>query len=205
MKPTKARWVTIAVVLFLTAGMYGCATVVTEVLKKAWEDRTTQDQVTDTKIMARMLEYLLDKDKGLLLDISVDAWERRVMLTGTLDDSKIRDEIVSFAKEDIRITILYNEILIVSPEEKERLRKEREEEKKDEEGGMFSDLWIETKILAQLLPAKKITSVNYRWRSVTGRIFVIGRAADDLEKSYALELIKSVEGVKSVKEFIEIK
>ena len=63
----------------------GCTTVMIETGKKAFEDRTTEDQVTDAKITTGILSRFSDKDKGLLLDVSADVWEQRVLLTGTLD------------------------------------------------------------------------------------------------------------------------
>ncbi len=152
----------------------------------------------------RMLDHLSEIDKGLLLDVGVDVWEGRMLLTGTLDDSKIRDDIIAFAQKDVRLKNLYDEILIVTPAEKEQRRKEIEEGKKKDDGGTVSNFWIETKISAQLLTAETVTSVNYRWRSVNKVVYIIGRAKNDLEKSYVLEIINKTEGVVSVKEFIQV-
>ena len=50
--------------------------------------------------------------------MSVDVWEQRVLLTGTLDDSGLRSEIESLAKQDSRIKILHNHIQVVTTTEK---------------------------------------------------------------------------------------
>jgi len=153
----------------------------------------------------RMLDHLSEIDKGLLLDVGVDVWEGRMLLTGALDDAKVRGDIVDFAKQDPRLKRLYTKILIVTPEEKGKRRKEIEAGKEEDEGGAVSNFWIETKISIQLLTANSVTSVNYRWRSVDKVVYVLGRAKNDLEKSYVIEIISKTEGVKSVKEFIEVK
>lgn len=186
----------------------GCTTVMIETGKKAFEDRTTDDQVTDTKIATGILSSLSDKDKGLLLDVNTDVWEQRVMLTGTLDDPAVRQEVVKMAKSDTRVKQVYDEIQIVTSEEKERRRKEAEEhDKKDTEGvgQSVDDFWIATKIEAQLIGEDGVTSVNYRWRSVRNQIYLIGRAGSQEELNKVLKIIRDTEGVSSVKHFVEIK
>ena len=197
-------------VLMIALGLMwsGCFRVMVETGKKALEDRTTEDQVTDTKIDAGILSSLSDKDKGLLLDVSTDVWEQRVMLTGTLDDPAVRKEVVNMAKSDSRVKQVYDEIQIVTPEEKERRRKAAEEhDKKDTEGTgqTVDDFWIATKIEAQLIAEDGVTSVNYRWRSVRNQIYLIGRAGSQTELNKVLEVIRNTEGVSSVKHFVEIK
>ena len=41
----------------------GCVTVVTETAKKALEDRTTQDQLTDTEMASKLLSGLANKPR----------------------------------------------------------------------------------------------------------------------------------------------
>jgi len=182
----------------------GCMTVMTETAKKALETRTTEDQVTDTKIGTGILDRWTDKDKGLILDVSADVWEQRVLLTGTLDDAALIKEVVAIASQDSRIKTVYNEILLVSKAEKE---KRREEQKDKKEGGMgqsVNDFWIATKIQAQLLTADGVKSVNFRWRSVLNKAYVIGRARFQGEKEAVLKIIKETKGVVSVTEYIQV-
>ncbi len=184
----------------------GCASVVTSAAQKAWENRSTEDQVTDAKIHTGILDRIKNKDKGLLLDVSADVWEQRVMLTGTLDDSGLRSMVESLAKEDSRIKVLHNEIQIVTKAEKEARRKQKEEggSEKSGTGQAVNDFWIETKIKAQLLTNSDVGSVNYFYRSVLNKVYVIGKAATSVEESLVLSIIKQTEGVKSVTEYIEV-
>lgn len=108
--------------LALALGTTSCMTVLTETAKKALEDRTTEDQVTDAKIAAGITSRLVQKDKSLLLDVSADVWEQRVMLTGTLNDPSMREEVVRLVRSDQRIRTLYDEIQIVSRAEQARRR-----------------------------------------------------------------------------------
>jgi osmotically-inducible protein OsmY len=194
------------VLIYSLLSFSGCATLVTEAAKKALEDRTTEDQVLDAKIASSIINQLSAKDKGLLLDVGVDVWEQRVLLTGTLDSAQVHSDVIAIVKSDSRISQLYEHVQIVTTEEKEARRKQKEES--GESGGAgdtVSDIWIETKIQAQLLTAQNVTSLNYRWRSVQGKIYIIGRSNDSLERDYTLEIIRTTKGVQSVTHYIEIK
>ena len=198
--------------LFTALGVTGCVPVLTEAAKKTMEDRVTDDQVTDTKIGAGILSSFSDKDKNLLLDVNVDVWEHRVMLTGTLDDPKMRQDVVQLVRADQRVRKIYDEIQIVSKEEQAKRREaaKSKEESKDEPkkegfGQTVNDFWIETKISAKLITTRGVTSVNYRWRSVRNIIYLIGRARSDEELKTVLDIIRHTEGVTQVKSFVEIK
>jgi osmotically-inducible protein OsmY len=185
----------------------GCGgQLLTSAAKKAWENRSTEDQVTDAKIHSGILDRVKNKDKGLLLDVSVDVWEQRVMITGTLDDSNIRSAIESLAREDTRIKSLHNEIQIVTKAEKEARRDQKEKggEEKSGAGQAVNDFWIETKINAQLLTDTNVGSVNYFYRSVLNKVYVIGEASSGPEEQLVISIIKNTEGVKSVTEYIDV-
>jgi osmotically-inducible protein OsmY len=188
----------------------GCSTLYQETAARVWQDRSGEDQKIDFKIQSGIMSRLSDKDKGLLLDVSVDSWESRVMLTGTLDDPEVHKEVVALAKQDVRIKDFYDHIQMVSKEEKEARRKKKQEQEKtqkDSEGGVgqtVDDFWIETKIKAQLLTGQKISSVNYFYRSVKNQVYGIGKANSQFEKDRVLEIIRDTKGVKSVTEHIEV-
>jgi osmotically-inducible protein OsmY len=188
----------------------GCATLFQETAARVWQDRSKEDQKIDFKVQSGILNRLSDKDKGLLLDVSVDSWEKRVMLTGTLDDPNVHKEVVALAKQDDRIREFYDHIQMVSKEEKEARRSKKEEQKKTKEednsgvGQTVDDFWIETKVKAQLITGKNITSVNYFYRSVKNHVYVIGKAKSQFENDRVLQIIKETKGVKAVTEHIEV-
>ena len=194
-----------AVVVVAGIGVAGCTTIVTSAAQKAWEDRSTEDQVTDAKITSGIIDGLAGIDKGLLLDIAVDVWEQRVMLTGTLDSAKTRSAVDAVAKGDKRGKALYNEVQVVTTAEMEARREQAKKKDEAEEGGAVNDFWLETKIKAQLLTSGGVNSVNYFWRSVQSTVFIIGRSATQEERDKVLATIRATEGVKAVKSFIQIK
>jgi len=54
------------------------------------------------------------------------------------------------------------------------------------------------------LTQSNVTSVNYFYRSVLNKVYVIGAAANSVEKSLVLSIIRDTEGVQSVKEYIAV-
>jgi len=204
------RLATIVVSFSMILSVAACQTVLVETGKKAFEDRTTSDQVTDTKLAASITTDLTAKDKSLLLDVSTDVWEQRVLLTGAVSDPHVKEEIAAMVRADARVRQLYDEILIVSPEEQEKRRKaaqEKEEGEPKKEGfsQTVNDFWIETKISARLLTDPEARSVNFRWRSVRNTVYLIGRARSEAELQRVLEICKSVDGVIAVKSYVEVR
>ena len=195
--------------LFVLLGLAACTpTVISDAAQAAFEDRITEDQVTDLKIASNLLGRLAQKDKNLALDIGVDVWEQRMLLTGTLDDGATIDTVVEMARADGRLKIIYNEIRLVSTSERAARREQSETSDSGAKTGLkqtVSDYWIETKIKGQLLTAKDVRSVNYRWRSVKNTVYLIGRARSAEELDSVLTFIRDTKGVGNVKHFVEIK
>ncbi|MDT8990384.1 BON domain-containing protein [Curvibacter sp. APW13] len=185
-----------------------CTTVVTETAKKAFEDRSSEDQATDIRMATSYFSALLDKDKNLALDVSLDVWEQRVLITGALTDARQRQEVEALVRADKRARMVYNEILLVSKEAQSQRRdaaRNKSTPKKEGIGQSVNDFWIETKISAQLLTTQGVTSVNYRWRCVYGTVYVIGRALSRNELNTVLGTIRATEGVKQVKSFVDVR
>lgn len=188
----------------------GCSTLYQETAARVWQDRSGEDQKIDFKIQSGILNRLSEKDKGLLLDVSVDSWEGRVMLTGTLDDPAVHKDVVALVRQDDRIKAFYDHVQMVSKEEKEARRQKKQEQEKSQEedksgvGQTVDDFWIETKIKAQLITGQNITSVNYFYRSVKNQVYVIGKAKSQFEKDRVMQILKETKGVESVTEHIEV-
>jgi len=197
----------VAAVCAATLCLGGCTTVVMETARKVYEDRSTDQQWTDVQIASSVLGTLSDKDKGLLLDVSADVWELRVMLTGTVVDSRTRQDLVQRVRADRRILKVYDEIQVVSPEEQARRRAASNNPPGKREGAerVVGDVWIETKISAQLITTGGVTSVNYRWRSVRGTVYLIGRAQTRQELATVLGIVRATDGVLQVRQFIEVR
>lgn len=196
------------VLLALAMALTGCTTVVWETAKKLHENRATESQFTDTRISASLMSGLAEKDVGLFIDVNADVWDARVLLTGTVTDHAMRQDVVRQVRADKRIQKIYNEIQVVSQVEQDKRRQLAQDQRSapaQDSTASGSDFWIETKIAAKLVTARDITSVNYRWRSVRNTLYVIGCAQSKQELVQVLSLLRATDGVARVKSFVEIK
>jgi len=171
----------------------------------AFEDRTSEQQITDNKIYLAIVDRWRKADKSLLLDVAADVWEGRVLLTGTVDSADKKAAVAALAAQDGRIVKVYNEVEVASAAEVITRREAQEEAKENSAGQTLTDFWVEQKISARLIGTKDIKSVNYRWRSVKNKVYVIGRAATAGEKTRVLDAIRTTSGVERVKEYIWVK
>ena len=209
---TAVRKTTIATLL-LTFGILGLSAcsptnnVVTSAAKAAFEDRLAEEQVTDAKIKTGILKRLVDIDKMLAIDLSVDVWKSHVMLTGTLSSAAVRNQVARVVNEDKRIKQFYNEVRLITVDE-QAVRREWKEKAKagaDKTAEFFEDFWIETKLSAQLLTAEGVNSVNYRWRSVLGTVYLLGEAQSSKELNAVVTIIKNTKGVRALKSHVPVR
>lgn len=188
---------TLCVASLVLTGCDTTRTIVSEAATSAFQDRTAEDQITDTKIKAGIAERLFDLDKMLVLDISLDVWEQNAMLTGTVTSADTRAKILDLARADKRIKSLYNHIVVVSKAQQDERLKAAED--------ALSDTWIVTKIKAALLVTENVRSINLRWRSVFGTVSIIGEAGTNAEHDSILREIRAIEGVKAINNHISIR
>jgi len=204
------KTVSLAVISVLGIGLLsGCGTnsFVANAAKAPFEDRLTEEQVVDAKIKTQLLANNAAIDKMLLIDLSVDVWKTRVMITGAVGNVEQRNLVARDALKDKRISKLLNEIQIVTPDELNQRREWREKAAAgaDKAAEVFEDFWIETKISAQLIGADGVTSINYRWRSVLGTVYMLGEAQTTQELNAVLVIIKNIKGVKAVRNHIQVR
>ena len=148
------------------------------------EDRSLETLRDDTAITFDINEILLgEKYRDLFAEISTDAYERVVLLTGT----------VKFAQNKQRATDLVRSVKGVK-----RIINELQVTGDYGIGSAANDLWIETKLKVLLLGTKDIRSINYRWRSVNGTVYVIGAGRSQRELNTVLDVIRKTERVKKV-------
>lgn len=204
----KTVW-TLCVALLGGFALSGCTTnsVVANAAKAAFEDRLAEEQIVDAKIKTSMLKNNVELDKMLALDLSIDVWKTRVMLTGVISNPAQRDKVVAMARQDKRISKLYDDIQIVTADAQNERREWREkaEDGADAVAEAADDFWIETKISAQLIAAEGVSSVNYRWRCVMNTVYIIGEAQTTKEFNTVISTIKSIEGVKAVRNYIQVR
>ena len=181
--PSKIRS-TVAIALISLLAACTQPTGLVNVASSPAEDRSFQTLSADTAITFDINEILLgEKYRDLFAEISTDAYERVVLLTGT----------VKFAQNKQRATDLVRGVKGVK-----RIVNELQVTNDYGIGAAANDLWIETKLKVLLLGTKDIRSINYRWRSVNGTVYVIGAARSQQEMNTVLDVIRKTDRVKKV-------
>ena len=154
------------------------------------EDRPVSDAGTDLRIKTEILKGFAEEAKGLLVDASVDVYQGQVLLTGSVKKAEDRTKAEGLARGVKSVRKVFNEIQVT------------------EEGGLNAsakDFAIETKLKANLLTAKGVTSINYRWRAVNGVVYFLGLARSQEELDKVLAITRQTDGVKDVVSHVFIK
>lgn len=148
------------------------------------EDRSFDTLTADTAITLDINEVLLGEQyRDLFAEISTDVYERVVLLTGTVKFARNKERATELVRSVKGVKRIVNELQVTSDYGI---------------GPAANDLWIETKLKVLLLGTKDIRSINYRWRSVNGTVYLIGAARSQQEMNTVLDVIRRTERVKRV-------
>ena len=178
---------TLAVMITGVALLTGCAWVPTMVNQgidaatTIGEQRsfyaTAEDYSTKSEIVSRLM------DENLGLDVSTDVYQGRVMLTGLVKSAASRRKAEELARQVPAVQEIFNDLQITN------------------EGGILvtlSDLSIEAKLKIQLVMAEGVNSINYRWRSNKGMVYLLGMAESPEELANVVRIARETEGVREV-------
>ncbi len=153
------------------------------------DERSAGAVVDDNVIRGKLSVALLGESGDLFIDVSSSVFEGRVMLTGSVNDGAAFDQAARIANEIGGVAEVINELQI------------------GEEGGFkttASDVTIEGKLKAKLVQAD-VQSVNYRWRSVGGNVYIMGLAQDRAELERLLTIVRDTAGVRRIVTHVDIK
>ena len=145
------------------------------------EDRTRADVKTDSTINLKINAAFLDQKNGLFRDIAVDVYEGEVLLTGSVKEAEVKRKASALVAGIPDVRKVLNEVQVT---EGNGIR------------GTSADITLETKIKVALRLANGVHSVNMRWRSVSGTVYLFGRALSKAEQESAIATINGIEGVK---------
>ena len=109
------------------------------------EDRKFSNVVTDTEIKANITKRLLNpSNNDLFFNVSMDAYEGRIMLSGSVKVAGDRDRVAALVKGLRGVKTIYNEIQVTN------------------KGGLqntANDVWINTKIKAKYFAEVGVKSI----------------------------------------------
>lgn len=165
-----------------------------DAVEAAVEDRSSSDIAKDTEIKAKIIASVTDQMGTDMISFSTDVYEQDVMLTGVVDNGKLKTKAGAIAKTVQGVKKIYNEVLVVAKDKQKGMVE-----------GFVEDTVIEKKINALLLEAKGVNVTNFRWRSAGGHVFLFGRALNKAELKNAISVVKDIKGVKQLTEHVKIK
>ena len=180
---------TMATLLVLAGAVTsGCAI---DAMTTVVEDRPFSHVVADTETRANITKRLLEaKNNDLFFDVSADAYEGRVMLTGSVKFERDRERAAALVQGLRGVKIVYNEIQVSN---------------RSGFQNTASDLWINAKIKTKYFTETGIKSINLRWRVVNGTVYLLGFARSEKERKLMIALTKDTKYVTGVIEHIAVK
>ena len=163
----------------------GCSspTAILDAATSVAEDRSIDRLRDDAQIKIDINGKLLaEKYRDLFLEVSTNVYEGNVLVTGTVKSTSDRRRATLLISEVEGVKKIFNELQV-------------------SEGSLeasASDLWIETKLKAQLVSEGEVRSINYRWRSVNGVVYFIGAARSREELVRVIQIARETKGVNKV-------
>ena len=164
-------------------------------VEAAAEDRSSGDIATDLKIKTAITAAIVDELGTDVISPNVDVYEQDVMLTGAVEDPKLKQKAGQLSKAAEGMKKTYNDILVIKSIDKEKGAVEN----------FVDDTVIESKVNALLLDGTGVNVTNFRWRSVGGRVFLFGRALSNGELKKAIGIVKKIKNVTKVTSRVKVR
>ncbi|HIM78465.1 MAG TPA: BON domain-containing protein [Rhodospirillales bacterium] len=164
-------------------------------VEAAAEDRSSGDIATDLKIKTAITAAIVDELGTDVISPNVDVYEQDVMLTGAVEDPKLKQKAGQLSKAAEGVKKTYNDILVIKSIDKEKGAVEN----------FVDDTVIESKVNALLLDGTGVNVTNFRWRSVGGRVFLFGRALSNGELKKAIGIVKKIKNVTKVTSRVKVR
>ena len=137
-------------------------------------DRSVFNVLDDLSIKNTINNALFDK--ALLLNVSTDVYQGRVMLTGSVKDAATRQKAEDLAREVDGVRELYNEIQVTDQNWLKALP---------------TDLVIENMLAARMVLAPDVSSIDYQVRAWDGVVYVLGIAKSRAELDQVIALART--------------
>ena len=154
------------------------------------DDRSEDAQQLDDRIRGDILSAFVDQEVGTLKNVTIEVYEANVLLTGTVSDPEAKDTAGAVTASAEGVGNIFNEVQVIedsSPRDK------------------AEDLSVENRLKTSLRGSTRINSFNLRWHSVDGVVYIFGRVKSQKERDKALEIVRSVKGVKDVVDHIVVR
>lgn len=155
----------------------------------ATDRRSVGTQLDDKTIQAKIV-LRLNQDDAFddVTDISVDVFNRQVLLTGQAARAELIELAETYAEEVDLVSKIHNQIRLGSP---------------IPTTSNAQDIWLATKIKTQLVADENIPAMNVSVIVEDSEVFIMGLLTR-AEANAAVELIRNVKGVVKVVRVVEL-
>ena len=144
----------------------------------------------DVRIRTEINGLWLETDEDLLHDVELQVQERRVLLTGSVEDPELRLKAVRLCWQVDGVKEVINEIEI-----------------SDKSGfaNYSRDAQISTELRSTMLVDQDIRSINYSIETVNQTIFLMGVARSQDELDRVIDHARNIEYVRRVRNYVRVK
>lgn len=156
----------------------------------AAQERGFRGAVDDTVIRARINDLWLAHDIDMYRKVSLSVIEGRVLLTGKVEQSRVRLDAVRLAWQADGVREVINEIIVTS---------------EGSIGAYARDTWISTQLKTRILFDRSIFSINYSIETVAGVVYLMGIAQDQAELNRVTNHARNLNYVKKVVSYVRLK
>lgn len=145
--------------------------------------------LSDTRIHAEVADKLFKYDLGTFSKVSITVDQGRVLLSGVVQNPESRVEAVRAAWQVHGVKQVINEIKVANSEGI---------------SGFVRDTWISTRLRTALTFDDIVQNLNYSIDTVQGTVYLMGVAQDQRELDRALQLARTISGVKGVVSYVKV-
>lgn len=154
------------------------------------EDRSAGDKLDDNIMSVKIKESYIQADiDEIMAKVTVNVYEGRVMLTGSVTKEEYIRQAVEETWKVRGVREVINEIQVANREMKD----------------IAKDTFIANTVRSKLLLERDLKSVNYIVDTHAGVVYLLGVSQSDAELRKAIDVARSVKGVRQVVNHVMMK
>jgi osmotically-inducible protein OsmY len=148
------------------------------------QERGLKQAAEDVALSAQVVDHWLAADINLPTILSVEVWESRALITGSVEHQETADMAIKLAWQVKGLKDVYNEIQVG---------------RHSGIADMARDSWITAQLKSKLTLDKDVYAINYSIETVNGIVYLIGAAQSPAELA---RVRAHADGLKYVKDVI---
>ena len=155
----------------------------------AYEERSIKVIARDTKIALQLRAALLNKSQKHFIQIGIEVFEGRVLMTGGVASAQIRADAIGIAWKVANVKAVLNEMHIGLSTITDTAR----------------DAFITAQLTSKITLDKEIMAINYSLETVAGTIYLIGIAQNTVELEKVIAHARTLNYVRKIISHVRIK